>query len=54
MKPLPPPNVPGTTEAERFDSAVRKFLSVSKQDLERAEVKWKKARARRKRAKKTA
>lgn len=30
MKPAPPPEVPGATEAERFDFAVRAFLSVPK------------------------
>ena len=29
MKPLPAPNVPGNTEAERFDNAVRKMFSVA-------------------------
>jgi len=33
MKPTPAPNVPGNTEAERFDNAVRKLFSVSKEDL---------------------
>jgi hypothetical protein len=33
MKPAPAPNVPGNTEAERFDNAVRKMFSVSKEEL---------------------
>jgi hypothetical protein len=33
MKPLPPPPVPGKTESERFDNAVRQVLSVSKEEL---------------------
>ncbi|MGB2604893.1 MAG: hypothetical protein WBC78_14945 [Candidatus Sulfotelmatobacter sp.] len=33
MKPLPPPNVPGKTEFERFDNAMRQVLSVSKEEL---------------------
>lgn len=33
MKPLPAPNVPGNTEFERFDNAVRQVLSVSKEEL---------------------
>lgn len=33
MKPRPPPNIPGDTEAERFDNAVRKMFTVSKEDL---------------------
>jgi hypothetical protein len=53
MKPLPAPNVPGNTEAEKFDNAVRKMFSVSKEDLLKREAKWKRARARKKkRAKK--
>ncbi len=50
MKPLPAPEVPGTTEAERFDNAVRQIFSVSKEEILRAEAKSK-ARNRRKRAK---
>ncbi len=33
MKPLPAPHVPGKTEFERFDNAVRHVLTVSKEDL---------------------
>jgi hypothetical protein len=33
MKPLPAPNVPGNTEFEKFDNAVRQILTVSKEDL---------------------
>jgi len=33
MKPLPPPRVPGKTEFQRFDNAVRKVLTVSKEEL---------------------
>jgi hypothetical protein len=33
MKPLPPPNVPGKTEWQRFDNAVRQVLTVSKEEL---------------------
>ncbi len=50
-KSAPPPNVPGDTEFERFDNAFRKVLTVSKDDLLKAEGKWKRARARKKRAK---
>jgi len=53
MKPLPAPNVPGSTEAERFDNAVRQIFSVSKKDLLKAEAKWKRARAKKKAAKKS-
>jgi hypothetical protein len=52
MKPLPAPHVPGNTEAEKFDNAVRKMFSVSKEDLLKREAKWKRTRARKKRAKK--
>lgn len=41
MKPVPAPNIPGSTESERFDNAVRKVLTVSKEDLLKAEAKWK-------------
>jgi hypothetical protein len=33
MKPLPAPEVPGKTEFERFDNAVRQVLTVSKVEL---------------------
>jgi len=33
MKPLPTPHVPGKTEFERFDNAVRQVLTVSKTEL---------------------
>jgi len=33
MKPLPTPYVPGKTEFERFDNAVRQVLTVSKEEL---------------------
>ena len=46
MKPLPPPYVPGTTEAERMDYAVRKVFTVSKEALLRHEAKEKKRRVR--------
>lgn len=49
-KPLPAPNVPGNTEAERMDNALRKALSVSKDDLLKEETKWKRAQVRKKRA----
>lgn len=38
MKPLPAPSVPGQTEFERFDNAVRRILTVSKQDVLRRET----------------
>ena len=34
MKPLPPaPNVPGKTDFERFDNAVRHVFTLSKEEL---------------------
>lgn len=52
MKPrLPPPDVPGGTDAERMDNAVRKMFSVSKDELLKREAAWKQAQARKKRAK---
>jgi hypothetical protein len=54
MKPLPPAHVPGNTEAERMDNAVRRMFSVSKDELAKREAKWKRDQARKKRAKKTA
>jgi hypothetical protein len=45
MKPRPAPEVSGSTEAERFDNAVRKTFTVSKEELERREVEWKKTQA---------
>ena len=53
MKPAPAPNVPGNTEAERFDYAVRKLFTVSKEDYLKEEARLKKLRERKKRAKKT-
>jgi hypothetical protein len=54
MKPLPAPNVPGNTESERMDNAVRKMFSVSKEEFLKKEATWKRAQARKKRAKKSA
>jgi hypothetical protein len=42
--------VPGNTEAERFDNAVRKRFTVSKEAILKAE--WKRARTKKKRARK--
>ena len=54
MKPLPAPPVPGNTEAERFDNAVRKMFSVSKDALLKEEAKQKRTREPAKPAKKPA
>lgn len=45
MKPLPPPDVPGSTDSERFDNALRKVLSVSKEEVLRREAAEKQERA---------
>lgn len=45
MKPLPAPNVPGKTEFERFDNAMRQVLSVSKVELLKREEQEKLARS---------
>ncbi len=42
MKPLPPPNIPGKTEAKRLDNAARKMFTVSKQEIERRDAGWQK------------
>jgi hypothetical protein len=52
MKPLPPPNVPGNTEWERFDNAVRKVFSVPPEAIQKERARMEKARAKRKREKK--
>jgi hypothetical protein len=51
MKPAPAPNVPGDTEAARFDNAVRKLFTVSKEDYLKEEARLKRIRDRKKRAK---
>ncbi len=48
MKPLPAPNVPGKTEFERFDNAVRQIFSVSKEDLLKIEEREKRKKERKK------
>jgi hypothetical protein len=53
MKPLPAPSVPGKTEFERFDNAVRQVLTMSKEELLRREAQEKKARERKRRRKKS-
>lgn len=53
MKPAPAPHVPGNTEAERFDNAVRTIFTVSKEAYLKEEARLKKLRERKKRAKKS-
>jgi hypothetical protein len=45
MKPLPAPPVPGKTESERFDNAIRKTFTVSKEEMQRREVEWQRTHA---------
>jgi len=54
MKPAPAPKVLGKTEAERFDNAVKKLFTVSKEDYLKEEARLKKLRERKKRQKKSA
>lgn len=52
MKPLPAPHVPGKTDFERFDNAVRQVLTVSKEELLKRESREKRIKDRKKRRKK--
>ena len=45
MRPLPAPPVPGKTDAERFDNAVRTAFTVPKQEIERREAEWQRTHA---------
>lgn len=53
MKPQPAPPVPGNTEWERFDNAVRKVFSVPAEAIQKERERMEKARAKKKRAKKS-
>jgi len=46
MKPAPQPSVPGKTEAERMNNAVRAMFRVSKDDVLKEEAKQKRAKER--------
>jgi hypothetical protein len=37
---LPPPPVPGKTEAAKMDHAARTLFTVSKEEMQRREVEW--------------
>jgi hypothetical protein len=52
MNPLPAPQVPGSTEWERFDNAVRKVFSVPAEAIQREKERMDKLKAKKKRAKK--
>ena len=53
MKPAPAPEVPGNTEFERFDNAVRKMFSVPKESVLKEEAKYQRKQARKRQEKKT-
>jgi hypothetical protein len=48
MKPLPAPDVPGRTERERFDNAMRQILTVSKEDILKKEAQEQRKKERKK------
>ena len=52
MKPLPPPEVPGNTEWERFDNAVSMLLKAPKQAFVKEERKAKRKREKKRAARK--
>jgi hypothetical protein len=54
MKPAPAPNVPGKTDAERFDNALRTILSVPKEAILKAEQELKQEKAKGRDSKKSA
>lgn len=41
MKPLPAPKIPGKTEFERFDNAVRRILTVGKKEAPKRDAEQK-------------
>jgi len=53
MNPLPAPPVPGNTDWERFDNAVRKVFSVSPEAIQQETLRMKRERENKKRAKKS-
>jgi len=52
MKPLPAPNVPGNTDAERMSNALRMVLKVPKAALLKEEARIKRASDKKRAAKK--
>jgi hypothetical protein len=48
MNPLPAPKVPGNTDAQRMDNAVRTMLAVSKEELLKRDAAWQKSRPKKK------
>jgi hypothetical protein len=53
MKPLPPPSVPGNTDARRMSNALRMVLTVSKDELLKKEARLKRASAKKRATKKS-
>jgi hypothetical protein len=53
MKPQPAPSVPGDTDTQRFDNAVRKLFTVSKEEMRRRETEWQKIQNRKTHPKKS-
>jgi hypothetical protein len=53
MKKQPAPAVPGKTEAKRFDNAVRKMFTVSKEEMQRREAEWQRTQTKAKPSKKS-
>jgi hypothetical protein len=45
MKTQPAPIVPGESDMRRFDNAVRKMFTVSKEEMQRREAEWQKSQA---------
>jgi hypothetical protein len=48
MNPHPAPQIPGNTEAQRMDNAVRQMFSVSKDEFLNREAEWKRNQAKKK------
>jgi hypothetical protein len=48
MKPLPPPDVPGSTPWEKMDNAMKMILKVPKEAVLKQEAKEKRRRERKK------
>ncbi len=53
MNPLPAPSVPGNTEWERFDNAVKKVFSVPVEAVQKEKARVKSEQEKRKKAKKS-
>lgn len=53
MKIQPAPPVPGDTDAQRLDSAVRKMFTVSKEEMQRREATWQKTQSKKPQSKKS-